>query len=86
MYFLVNVLYDGNVSCESQVTRKVNNMTKQTKELIANYIQGYDRTVIFEHTYLNNECIKIELVGWYFGEPNEDNTKQFANRNYVCKF
>ena len=60
-------------------------MTKQTKELIANYIQGYDQTVIFEHTYLNNECIKIELVGWYFGKPNEDDTKHYANRNYVCE-
>lgn len=55
-----------------------------TIELIASYVPGYDYTVIFEHTYANNEHTKIELVGWYFGEPNEDDTKHYANRDYIC--
>lgn len=56
------------------------------KELIANYIKEFDKTIIFENTYENNECIKIELVGWYFGKPDKDLIKEYANRDYICEF
>lgn len=55
------------------------------KELIAMYVREYDKTIIFEHTYKDGECIRIELVGWYYGEPNQEDTKNFANRNYVAE-
>lgn len=54
-------------------------------ELIASYVPGQDFTVIFEYTYVNKKQTKIELVGWYFGEPNKLDTKRYANRNYICE-
>ena len=54
-------------------------------EIIAHYIQGYDKTVIFEYTYEDTDCTKVELVGWYFGKVDEDMIKQYSNRDYVCE-
>lgn len=66
-------------------------MEKQTKDdisikLVGSYIPDSDQTVIFEYTYINGKNTKIELVGWYFGEPKVNCIKGYANRNYVCEF
>ena len=59
---------------------------KVSSELVTSYISEYDQTVIFEYTYAGNEIKRVELVGWYFGKPDADCTKNSANRNYVCDF
>ena len=50
-------------------------------ELEPEYVEEYDHTFIMESTYVNGECVTMECVGWYCGEPNEADTIQYANRN-----
>lgn len=51
-----------------------------TTELIAEYSEEYDHTFIMEATYINNECISMECIGWYCGEPDPVSTERYANR------
>lgn len=57
-----------------------------TVELIPEYAHDHDRTYIMEATYVGRECISMECVGWYCGEPNEDDTKYHANRQMKAEF
>lgn len=49
-------------------------------EYVVGYIPSLDRTVIFKET--GNE---IEVSGWYFGEPDDELTREFANVGCVVK-
>lgn len=57
--------------------KKMNNEIKQTFEV---YSTAYDITTIFEDTFLGEHLISTEVVGFYFGEPNEEATKQFYGK------
>lgn len=59
-------------------------MSKEIKELIPGYVPSLDKTIIFEHTYVNKDLVKIELVGFYYGQPDEELTKTYANRDYIA--
>ena len=59
-------------------------MNEEIKELVPGYIPGLDKTIIFEHTYVNKDLVKIELVGFYYGQPDEELTKTYANRDYIA--
>lgn len=51
------------------------------------YIQIMDKSVIFETVFNENGEMKSEeIVGWYFGRPNEKDTKEFSNRNLKAEF
>lgn len=39
-----------------------------------------DITFILEHTYHNDECISTEVVGFYFGMPDEKSTAEFYGK------
>lgn len=46
-----------------------------------------DRTIIFESVYSEDGETKTEeLVGWYFGRPNEEDTEIFSNGKYKAIF
>ena len=47
-------------------------------ELEQGYIPEMDVTIIWEYTYQNGELIKEQIVGYYHGEPNNYNLKQYA--------
>lgn len=52
------------------------------KELETAYAADSDMTFIIENTYdEDDEILKIEVVGFYFGEPDEEATKMYADRN-----
>lgn len=52
-----------------------------TKELVPVYCPDYDVTFIMEDTYsAEGEPVSKECVGWYCGEPEENATLTFANR------
>lgn len=55
-------------------------MKKIEKNIENVYCKSTDITFIMEHTYVNNELKKIEVKGFYFGEPNEEDTKEFYNK------
>lgn len=49
-------------------------------KIISGYIPTMDITVIFEDTYnSNDDLIKQELKGFYYGQPNEQYDKEFYN-------
>lgn len=66
------------------MNQEVRLMNQEVKELVPGYIPGLDKTIIFEHTYKDGELVKIELVGFYYGQPDEKLTKTYANRDYVA--
>lgn len=61
-------------------------LSMTTKKLIPEYAREYDHTFIMEATYVNGECIMMECVGWYCGEPNEADTEQYANRDMKADY
>ena len=45
------------------------------------YAEKDDMTFIMEQTEDNMKCeAKIEVVGFYFGEPNKESTKKFVGK------
>lgn len=57
-----------------------------TTELIPEYVEEYDHTFIMEATYVNGECVSMECVGWYCGEPDDKYVKEYANRNMKADY
>ena len=51
-------------------------------ELVPIYQAEHDITFIMEDKWLRDELLSRELVGWYCGEPNADETELYANRQY----
>lgn len=47
---------------------------------LTNYSSEADRTFIIERTYINNKLSSEEVVGFYSGEPNEEDTKLFTHK------
>lgn len=57
------------------------------KELIGCYSPQNDMTFVMEYIINdNNEVTSEELVGYYYGEPTDENNKEFSNRNYGMKY
>ena len=52
-------------------------------ELIGEYVPDYDHTFIMEATYVNNECIMMECVGWYCGKPEDDLNEMFGDHDLI---
>jgi hypothetical protein len=50
------------------------------KQIFEVYSSEYDITTIFEDTYENGEIVSTEVVGFYFGEPFAEATKQFYGK------
>ena len=51
-----------------------------------NYSREADRTFIMKCTYKGDDCVREECVGFYSGEPNEENTKHFCNGDLVAEY
>lgn len=49
-------------------------------KISTNYSFVADRTFIIEETYTNGELLSEEVIGFYSGEPNEEDTKLFAHK------
>ena len=51
------------------------------RETYTTYAAPTDMTFIMEDTFNeSNELIGTECVGWYYGDPTEDETKYFNGR------
>ena len=44
------------------------------------YAENDEITFIMKDTYKNDNIISVELVGFYFGEPDEAMTEKFINK------
>lgn len=49
----------------------------------ATYAPDSDITFIVEDTMVNNECIQTQVVGFYYGKPDEELTKKYYGRTRV---
>lgn len=74
--FWLKDLYEYGATADEEIT--------VTVELEPNYCPKTDTTFIMKNTYADEEktkYISAECVGWYRGEPTEEDTIIFANRN-----
>ena len=46
-------------------------------EIYTAYAERNDITYIMKDTYDNGDLLTTEVVGWYYGEPDEKNTRDF---------
>ena len=67
-------------------TELIQTAENTTVELIPEYVPDYDHTFIMEATYVSGECISMECVGWYCGEPDDEYIKQYANREMKADY
>ncbi len=49
-------------------------------EITTAYAQQADMTFILLETYENSEITSTEVVGFYFGEPNDDSTQHYIGK------
>ena len=50
------------------------------KEIESTYAPSTDNTFVMEYTYDDNgDICRMECVGWYCGEPDNEMTKRFCH-------
>ena len=54
--------------------------------IVEYYSEQGDITFIMMETYLRLVPIKSEVVGFYYGKPNKEDTEQFKNRGTVAYY
>ena len=54
--------------------------------LVANYCEETDMTFITRHTYVDGHLQSMKVVGFHFGEPNEDTFKTRPYRSLEATF
>lgn len=57
-----------------------------TTDTEVTYDASADRTVVWRHTYVNNEPVSLTIAGWYFGEPDDEATNTFSNDTHTAYF
>lgn len=55
------------------------------KEIYTTYAPSADITYIMCDTYEGEEIKSTEVVGWYYGEPDEESTKLY-NGNVIATY
>lgn len=57
----------------------INKTSKCTGQIVVGYVPSLDRTVIYNETEK-----EIAICGWYFGEPDDELTAEFADTGCVA--
>ena len=57
-----------------------------TWEIETGYVPELDMTIITQDTYEGGHLVKEEIIGFYHGEPNDEDTKTYSHKGVVCKF
>lgn len=55
-------------------------------EFYTTYLPTEDITVVWQDLIVDNECIQRSLVGFYYGEPDEQSTENFSNMPLTAQF
>ena len=55
----------------------------EVEEYFSEYVPALDISVIFKQRCSKQEILSLEVVGFYFGEPDEKSTKKYIGKNYV---
>lgn len=60
-------------------------LSKQPRKVLEQgYIKDMDVTVIWEYVYADGELTSEKIVGFYHGEPSEENLKTYAYTGTEC--
>lgn len=54
---------------------------KKTVEIVPMYCPTEDRTFLMEEIRVEGILIREELVGWHYGEPNDEDTRIYGIEN-----
>lgn len=72
-------IYGG--MCQGEKVLHEYKRATKTKDIYEAYASANDITFILEDTFdEDGEIISTECVGWYYGEPSEDDTKRFYGK------
>lgn len=55
-------------------------------ELYGVYAEEHDITFVMQSLSVNDKLQSIECIGWYCGEPNDNDIKQNANRQMLATY
>lgn len=61
-----------------------NELMNTTTKIHTMYAESDDTTFIMETTFAGDDVASIECIGWYCGEPNDEDTKHYGNRNMIA--
>jgi hypothetical protein len=50
------------------------------------YLPTEDITVVWQDMWFEEDCIQRSLVGFYYGEPDDESTKDFSNMPLTAQF
>lgn len=65
----------------------IENEGTTTKIILASvYLPNDDMTIIIEDTFINDVPVKTEIKGFYYGEPNEENTEIYKDKGVICTY
>lgn len=51
-----------------------------------NYSSAYDRTFVMKVNYVGEDIVREECVGFYSGEPDDENTEYYKNGKLVAEY
>lgn len=85
---MINCYYEQNTSDErftvyDEETGEyftIPNPHYQTESIYTAYSSNTDMTFIMKDVCEDTEVISTEVIGWYFGEPNESATEAFVGK------
>lgn len=81
----MGLLYRYQEALEDEKRRAKAMMSRETL-IVEYYSSNGDITFLMEETWDGDQPIESEIVGFYYGEPNERDTKYFAHRGVLAKY
>lgn len=54
--------------------------------IVEYYSENGDITFLMEEIWDGEDPVESKVVGFYYGEPNEEDTKYFAHRGVIAKY
>lgn len=55
-------------------------------ELYGCYCPSYDMTFVIKATYIGSDLHTEECVGWYHGEPTDEDNVRYSNNNLLATY
>jgi hypothetical protein len=56
------------------------------EEIYTTYVHDEDITVIWQNVYYCGDLLQKSLIGFYYGQPDERNTKDFSDMPHTAQF
>ena len=66
--------------------KRVTTMNEVKTEVYTTYIEGYDRTIVWQELLVGELVVQTAILGWYYGEPDDAATKQYSNSSVIAQY